>query len=117
MVAAAGGVGITPVAAPNPVFVMNPFLGDINPGTDAGAKLFNKATEERDEKISISQRNARDIQSHFVKEAGTFGWGPLVGSIKINDSGETLSILTNARRLTLEHVQKSSRRTWMALTP
>ena len=41
-------------APPAPVFVMNLFLGEINPGTDSGAKLFNKAIEERGEKLTIT---------------------------------------------------------------
>ena len=36
------------------VFVLNPFLGDINPGTDGGAKLYSKATAERSSKLSVS---------------------------------------------------------------
>ena len=107
----------TTTTAPTPVFVLNPFLGDINPGTADGAKLFNKATEEATTKLTITQRNAKDILSHFRKEAGTFGWGPLIGSIPINVAGGSLSILKDSRRLTLEQVQKASRRTWMALTP
>ena len=47
----------------------------------------------------------------MVKEAGTFGWDPLVGSIQVNNAGDTLSILRDARRISLDYVQKASRRT------
>ena len=69
------------------VYVMNPFLGDINPGTDGGAKLYSKATAERETKLSVSQKNAKDILQAFKKDASNFGWGLLIGQIQVDAAG------------------------------
>ena len=42
-------------------YSLNPFLGNINPGTTEGAKLYNKAIEAPKELLAISQKNATDI--------------------------------------------------------
>ena len=68
-------------------FVLNPYLGDVNPGTPDGLKLYNKAIEAPDTKINVDQHNARDIQSLFAIEASDCGWGPGVGSVQVNDAG------------------------------
>ena len=99
------------------VYVMNPLLGDINPGTDVGAKLYSKATAERESKLSVSQKNEKDILQAFKKDASNFGWGPLVGLIQVDAAGTERNILTDLRRMTVEMVQKTSRRVWMALAP
>ena len=78
--------------APIPTFIMNPFLVDINPRTSEGAKLYNKATAKLDTKLTINQKNAKDVLSHFIKDAGRFGWGPLIGQIQINNAGNTLPL-------------------------
>ena len=93
-------------------YSLNPFLGNINPGTTEGAKLYNKAIEAPKELLAISQKNATDIRDHFEKDARDFGWGPLVGSIRIDAAGTTRSILVSAREITLEDVQKAARNTW-----
>ena len=98
-------------------FVLNPFLGDINPGTDGGAKLYSKVTAKRDEKLQVSQKNSKDILQAFVKDASNYGWGPLIGAIQVDAAGTTRNILTDSRRMTVEMVQKASRRTWMAVNP
>ena len=85
-------------------FVLNPYLGDVNPGTADGLKLYNKATEAPDTKIDVDQHKARDIQSLFAKDASDFGWGPGVGLVQVdNATPPTLhSILSNARDISLK---------------
>ena len=94
-------------------FVMKPYLGDVNPGTNEGLKIYNKYIEARSEKIEISQGNARDIQTIFEKYSGDFGWGPAISLVQINDltSLTTISLLTKAREINLTCIQKLVRRT------
>ena len=67
-------------------FVLNPYLGDVNPGTADGLKLYNKAIDSRSEKIEINQDHVRDIQTAFHKDASDFGWGPAINSVQIDNS-------------------------------
>ena len=62
-------------------FVMNPYLGDVNPGTTEGLKLYNKAIAAPNEKVEINQDSARDIQTIFEKESGDYEWGPAISSV------------------------------------
>ena len=55
----------TTETAAAPVYIMDPYLEFINPGMSKGAKLFNKATKERETKISVSQKNAKEIHLQF----------------------------------------------------
>lgn len=50
-------------------------------------------------------------------DASNFGWGPAIGAIQVDAAGATKNILTQAREITLELVQKASCRTWMAGYP
>ena len=99
-------------------FVMNPYLGDVNPGTTEGLKLYNKSIEARSEKIEINQENARDIQTIFEKDSSDFGWGPAISSVQIDNLNPptTKSLLSKAREINLTMMQKLARRTWGNLT-
>ena len=99
-------------------FVMNPYLGDVNPGTTEGLKLYNKSIEARSEKIEINQENARDIQTIFEKDSSDFGWGPAISSVQIDNltPPTTKSLLSKAREINLTMMQKLARRTWGNLT-
>ena len=98
-------------------FVLNPYLGDINPGTTEGLKLYNKAVAGPETKISIDQSHAREIKTSFELDANNFGWGPATGAIQVDNAGTTKNILTQAQEITLQMVQKAARRTWLALAP
>ena len=54
-------------------FVCNPYLGDVNPGTAEGLKLYNKAIEPPKTKLEINQSNSGDIMTMFEKDASDFG--------------------------------------------
>ena len=97
-------------------YSLNPFLGEINPGTTEGEKLYTKAIEAPKTLLAINQKNASDIKDRYEKHARNFGWGPLVGSIRIV-GGVDKSILTEAREITLEDVQKHARTTWDKTIP
>ena len=98
-------------------FVLNPYLGDVNPGTPDGLKLYNKAIEAPDTKLTIGQKNSRDILNSFEKDASDFGWGPAISLIQVTNVPDHKSILTQAREITLEHVQKAARLTMDRSTP
>ena len=99
-------------------YLLNPFLGNINPGTSEGAKLYNKATAAIEDKITISQKIARDIQTHFEIDSSNFGWGLLVGNVVTRNAREpeTKSIVTHSKNLTIELVQRHARTTWGSIT-
>ena len=100
-------------------YVLNPYLGEVNPGTADGLKLYNKAVAAPDSKIKIDQSNARDIKTTFEQDANNFGWGPATNAIQVDNAAPPTmkNILTQAREITLECVQKAARRTWFALAP
>ena len=54
-------------------FLLNPYLGAVNPGTADWLKLYNKAVEAPDTKLTIGQKNAYDILASFEKDASDFG--------------------------------------------
>ena len=98
-------------------FAINPFLGDINPGTTEGAKLYNKSIEAPDDKLVIQQKDATDIMTAFETDASNFGWGRLIGNVQVDDAGTLRHILANHREITLEMIQKHARTTWGNLVP
>ena len=95
-------------------FVMNPYLGDVNPGTTEGLKLYNGAIAAPNDKIEINQDCARDIQTIFEKDSGDYGWGPAISSVQVDDltPPTTKRLLTKAREINLTCIQKMTRRTW-----
>ena len=94
------------------LYLTNPFFGEINPGTTEGAKLYNKATAAPEEKLSVQQKNAKDVLSRFETDASNFGWGQLIGNVQINNVSDQRNIMTKTREITLEMVQKHARTTW-----
>ena len=98
-------------------FLLNPYLGDVNPATADGLKLYNKAVAAPENKLTLAQKHNKEILEAFEADSSNFGWGPAISAIPINAAGTTRNILTHARELTLEMVQKATRRTWMAVAP
>ena len=95
-------------------FVMNPYLGNINPGTSDGLKLYLKATEKREPQLTVSQENVKYLMPAFEADARNFGWGPLVNVVPVSTTaGDTKSILHNFKEITLEHVKKAAHKRWM----
>ena len=54
-------------------YLLNPYLCDVNPGSADGLKLYNKAISAPDDKLIISQRNARDIMGTFEMDSSLVG--------------------------------------------
>lgn len=98
-------------------FVLNLYLGDVNPDTADGLKLYKKVVAAQDSKIATHQSHAREIKTTFEFDTNSFGWGPATGAIQIDNAGTTKNILTQACEITLEMMQRAARRTWLALAP
>ena len=111
-----GPPGMHPVMVET--FITDPFQGNINPGTDAGAKLFNKATTDRDsaDKMDCSQDNVTDIVDNFTSDSIKFCWGKSVNAVPILDNpvdpADTKNIFKESSDLKLEHLQKQARKVW-----
>ena len=89
------------------IFLIDPFEGDINPGTFSGQKLYTLATAElkKEEIIFIAQENVSDIMSAFCYDANSFGWGMLVNNITADD-GSILKILEDFQNCALKLVKQ-----------
>ena len=70
------------VTAENP-YVINPYYGNIFPGTAAGAKLYSTATRgvNGDKKFDLTPENAINIRTATQQAASLYGWGELVSAI------------------------------------
>ena len=106
------------MAQENPVFQMDPYDGNINPGTAEGAKLFNKATAARTTLLTLSQDKAKEVVSAFEEDAREFGWGEMVHKVQIvpdNNNDLKKSILKDYRQVKVERVKKEAERRWGAV--
>ena len=92
-------------------FVLNLYLGDVNPGTSEGLNLCNKAV---DAPLDIKQSHVGDVLATFEKDANNFGWGAAVSSVQADNiiSPTTKSILPTSREINLTSIQKPARCTW-----
>ena len=79
-----------------PVFVSDPFEGNINPGDQSGLKLYTLATAARsdDSKLVISQENVKLVLNAFRQDSNSFGWGLLINQIS-NAAGTNYKILSD----------------------
>ena len=103
------------------VFIMDPYSSNINPGTEAGRKLFLKATEERSDtkKIDVTQANAKEFLELMTDDAKNFSWGVLVHRITDED-GEVRSILRDIQKLSFGRVKRQAMKIWFekqSITP
>ena len=96
-------------------YQMDPYDGDINPGTTEGAKLFSKATQARSELLTLTQEKAKEILSAFEDDAREFGWGTMVHKVQVVadlDNDLKRSIFKDYRSVKLFHVKKAAERRW-----
>ena len=101
---------------PNPqriIFVDDPFIGDINPGTSEGAKLYMKGTAQidDDDKFDITIANAQKFLYHMTRDTNTFGWGILVRYIQVGPN-DFKNILVDHKDIAKEDVKRQAYRTW-----
>ena len=83
--AAPGGTGGTAATAATATFIIDPFAGDINPGTTRGQKLFTEAYSALDEadKLTASIENQHVVMEHIMSLVQKFCWGPQVLAVKL----------------------------------
>ena len=57
------------------LFIVDPFQGNINPGTSASHTLFNQATKclKQLKRINATLGNAKQVRSHLEALASKFG--------------------------------------------
>ena len=98
-------------------FILDPYFGDVNPGSIIGFKLYNKAIKPPEEKLTIDQTNAWDIQATFERDPSNFGWGPAISSIQIDNTTPPVTriILSKVREISIKCITKLTHRTWRAL--
>ena len=91
------------------IFILDPYYGNINPGTSAGRTLFNNATKdlETNKRLNATIENAKKVLVHLEDLATKFGWGELVNLVEDND-GKRRSILRESKLLTIENVQNQA---------
>ena len=100
-------------------YILNPYQGDILPGTAAGAKLFVAATRgivEESKRLQLSLDNALEIKEHCMKASHLYGWDTMV-NIPHSYQGDgaprnIINMLTNPEDTTLEMVRVQAAVTW-----
>ena len=91
------------------LFLIDPYEGDINPGSDIGLKLFNKATAEldNDDKLEIRQEKATAILDRFKQDASNYRWGRLVTAVEVDAIGTTKNVFREHTDIKLEDIKKT----------
>ena len=97
-----------------PVFVDDPYHGDINPGTTDGAKLYLKATAAipEDDKFDLNFSSAQKFLDRMRRDANNFGWGRLIRAIPEANENVTKNLLKDHKMLTEGHIKKQAYKTW-----
>ena len=87
------------------VFETNPFSANINPATQTGLKLYQAATEEREdsELLSLKIADAKQFMDAMKSDAAKFGWNKLTSTIEVG--GDKYDILKDFRHLSVEKVR------------
>jgi len=65
---------------PQLLFSTNPYMGDINPNSSEGQKLYMQATAKipDDDRFDISIKNGRNFLDKMNRDTNQFGWGSLI---------------------------------------
>ena len=90
------------------VFTSNPYAGNINPGTTAGAKLFHHGTVERSETDLLSAKvsTAKEFIDSMRQDATAFSWGILTSKIEhASFGGDTKNVLVDFTDLDVDKVR------------
>ena len=90
-------------------FEANPYCTDINPATTNGLKLYQAATEERDESelLSLKIASASQFIDAMKSDATRFGWGKLISKVSVELDGTMYekNILQDFKSLSIEKVR------------
>lgn len=100
-------------ARPTHTFDVDPFQGDINPGTTEGQKLYLKATASlsTSERISVTQGNVRAFMDMIETDSNDFAWGELVNRIPVSATDHK-SLIFNYNEVSLDMVKAQATRIW-----
>ena len=95
---------VAPVAAAE-TFKTNPFVGDFNPGTEAGRKIFIKKTRglDEDSRLDLSKSKSLEIQQYLRGREEHLGKSICNIPIEFNVDG---SVKSTANLLTQSHMIK-----------
>ena len=113
--AVSGGTGGIASTATIETFIIDPFAGDINPGTTRGQKLFTEACSALNEadKLTASVENQHVVMEHIMSLVQKFRWGPQVLAVKLaSDLTTTKSIITESHALSLEDFKVQAYKIW-----
>ena len=101
--AAPGETGGTVATAATEIFIIDPFAGNINPGTTRGQKLFTKACSALDEgdKLKASIANQHAVMEHIML------------AVKLTfDLTKTKILITESFALSVEDLKVQAYKIW-----
>ena len=102
-----GSGSVAPAVVPEE-FIINPFAGNINPGSTRGTKLFLEATEPIDDptkRLTATAENQHTVVAYIQRNANRFHWGLIVTAINVTDDSGNLtakSLLTSSQDIPLK---------------
>ena len=105
---------VAPARSPSTLyFDVDPFQGNINPGTTEGQKLYLKATAPlpTSERIAVVQSKVRQFMDMIETDSNDFAWGQLVNLIPVSPT-EHKSLIYNYNEISLDKVKAQAHRIW-----
>ena len=101
-----------PMAAPVEVFKTNPFVGNFNPGTEAGRKIFLEKTRglDEDNRLDFSKSNSLEIQQYLRGREEHLGEAICSIPIEFNPDGtvkSTANLLTQSHMIKITDLQRA----------
>ena len=96
-------------------FVIDPFAGDINPGTTRGQKLFIEACTQVKEakRVTASIENQHETMQRVTSLVQRFRWGQQVLAVKtVSNLTVTRSLLTESHNLSLQDFKVQAYKIW-----
>jgi len=96
------------------IFVVDPFKGNINPGTSEGSKLYTKATAtiDDDEKFDLNIENAQKFLDHMTRDTNKFGWRILVRMVQTGPNDHKNILIDHEDSITTKDIKRQTYKTW-----
>ena len=108
-------ITIQNMAAPQrqEIFAVDPYDGNINPGSSEGAKLYMKATApmKDEDKFSINIDTSHKFLEAMTRDTNNFGWSSLVRTIQTGPN-EFKNLLRDHKNITMEDMKRQAYKTW-----
>ena len=96
-------------------FIIDPFSGNINPGTTRSQKLFTGACSAlyKADKLTASIANQHAVMEYITSLVQKFSWGPQVLAVKlVSDLTRTKSLITESFALSVEDLKVQAHKIW-----